>query len=341
MRSQSLTSHGYVGFYAAYARLAGGDPIIGIMLSQAAFLSGREADGWFEMSVQSIEDWTCLSVKQQRRSIETLVSMGVMETKEEGLCGVRHARIDFDRLDALVEELGPRSTVQKGLTGESKRASPVSPKGRMPLYKELNRSEVEGDASLSPTCSNEEQGPEQHLAQGKGMQDEPSQNEGAAPPQVPPTPPRRRKRKEFAPPTKEEWIQKAREKFPEWPRLDIEAAFNYYDVKSAPWTKGNGEPVRDWVGCINRCHSNWVSRNPGAAAEHKRRMDTQKRLQEGQEAAGIIHTPQMPAGPAKPCAALMPAGMSEEDKAFYLERAKDPTATHVGVMVELMRRGTR
>lgn len=61
-------------------------------------------------------------------------------------------------------------------------------------------------------------------------------------------------------PTIEEWCERAKTDHPDWPRVDAEAAWRYYE--SQGWKRGKTAIVR-WGACVATCYTNWKSRGGG------------------------------------------------------------------------------
>ena len=62
-------------------------------------------------------------------------------------------------------------------------------------------------------------------------------------------------------PKLEEWVSEAKEKHPDWRRIDVEAAWHHYN--SNGWKVGKN-PVKIWRSCLATCYLNWRKDNPGA-----------------------------------------------------------------------------
>lgn len=60
--------------------------------------SGQVKDGWFFSTSENIKIRTGLTEFQQRKPIEKLISLGILEKKRMGSLGKRHFRIDNKRI---------------------------------------------------------------------------------------------------------------------------------------------------------------------------------------------------------------------------------------------------
>jgi hypothetical protein len=88
---------------------------------------------YFTHKVADVKYNTGLSIKQQRSTFKHLANIGLIERKKTGVPARNMVKIDYDVLVAVLcsESVSPKGSdqsVQKGLTGESKRAPLVRPK---------------------------------------------------------------------------------------------------------------------------------------------------------------------------------------------------------------------
>lgn len=88
--------------------------------------------------------------------------------------------------------------------------------------------------------------------------------------------PAKKQRPAFIPPTKEEWVEFCHQKWPWWPRVDIESSYDHYDLASPSWSKSDGSKVKAWRQCANTCHGNWARSNQPRIAEWRRRTAASK-----------------------------------------------------------------
>ena len=65
-------------------------------------------------------------------------------------------------------------------------------------------------------------------------------------------------RKRFTPPTEAEWVQYAKEKYPDWEENNVKSAWAYYE--SIGW-KTNTRSFTRWRGCVATCYHNWKQRS--------------------------------------------------------------------------------
>lgn len=113
MDAFALLAHGnYIMFNKELAHTLGVDEaiMIGELASSHEQHKNQLKDGYFFLTIETVERDTALSVKRQRTAIKHLEELGIVETKLMGLPAKRYFKLNSDVLFEKVNNMSPTET---------------------------------------------------------------------------------------------------------------------------------------------------------------------------------------------------------------------------------------
>ena len=129
-----------ISYHRCFAAISG-SVTAGVLLSQCIFWANRtrDPDGWFYKTQDEWFEETYLSRKEQESARARLRRIGVLEEKRQGVPCQLFYRINFARLNELLEEYAPPNdgaskSEQNGQPSMSETGRLECPKGAFFLY---------------------------------------------------------------------------------------------------------------------------------------------------------------------------------------------------------------
>ena len=242
-----LESFGVVAYRPAYAFIKGSDPICSLMLSQLTYLCGKY--GEVQITQDAITQQTGMSKDQQDRAISFWAKIGVVIKVRKGLPCRCYYSVNFAQLEKLLLENPDASFGETPKHLKREDVKEEREQGDPPPFQQTGADLERSARTAKPASSKTNQPPRSARPPSNCVAD--------------------------APPTLEEWLAAAKEKYPIWPAIDAEACFHRY--VGIGWVTSQGLKLKSWLGAMGTCWLNWKRWHPAEHVEAMRRADSQAR----------------------------------------------------------------